>query len=69
MIREILELIFITFLPFLELRASIPYGILKLQMNWIDVFIICVITNVLLGILIFFLLDKFVHLIIKIKPV
>ncbi|MBW2966912.1 small multi-drug export protein [Candidatus Woesearchaeota archaeon] len=69
MLREFLELIFITFLPFLELRASIPYGILKLQMNWIDVFIICVITNVLLGIFIFFLLDKFVHLIIKIKPI
>ena len=28
--REIIELIIITFLPFLELRASIPYGILKL---------------------------------------
>jgi uncharacterized membrane protein len=69
MIREILELILVTLLPFLELRASIPYGILKLQMHWIDVFIICVITNIILGIIIYFLLDKFVHLVIKIKPI
>jgi uncharacterized membrane protein len=69
MFREILELIFVTFLPFLELRASIPYGIIKLQMNWFTVFIICVITNIILGIIIFFLLDKLVHIVIKIKPI
>ena len=68
MIYSILELILITFLPFLELRASIPYGILKLGMNWFPVLIICVITNIILGIIIFFLLDKFVHIVIKIKP-
>lgn len=66
--NPILELIAITLLPFLELRASIPYGILKLGMPWYYVFIICVITNIILGLLIFFLLDKFVHLIIRIKP-
>lgn len=69
MLNKIIELILITLLPFLELRASIPYGILKLQMDWVDVFIICVITNIILGILIYFLLDKFVHFVIKIKPV
>jgi uncharacterized membrane protein len=69
MFREILELILVTFLPFLELRASIPYGILKLQMNWIDVFLICVITNIILGIIIYFLLDKLIHLVIRIKPI
>ena len=68
MIKEILELVFVTFLPFLELRASIPYGILKLHMTWFDVFVICVITNILLGILIYFLLDKLVHIVIRIKP-
>ncbi len=69
MIREIIEIIVITFLPFLELRASIPYGILKLHMSWVDVFMIAVITNILLGILIYFLLDKFIHLVIRIKPI
>jgi len=69
MIKEILELIMITFLPFLELRASIPYGILKLDMSFIDVFLICVITNIILGVIIYFLLDKFIHLVVKIKPI
>ena len=69
MINPILELILVTFLPFLELRASIPYGILKLHMDWVNVFIICVITNIILGIIIYFLLDKLVHLFIRIKPI
>ncbi|MFH1064099.1 MAG: small multi-drug export protein [Candidatus Woesearchaeota archaeon] len=69
MIREIIELVVITFLPLLELRASIPYGILKLKMGWPEVFIICVIANILLGILVYFLLDKLVHLVIRIKPI
>jgi len=68
MLYSILELIVITFLPFLELRASIPYGILKLNMHWLPVFIICVITNIVLGLIIFFLLDKCVHIVVKIKP-
>ncbi|MFC1741952.1 COG2426 family protein [Nanoarchaeota archaeon] len=67
MFQEIIELILITFLPFLELRASIPYGILKLQMSWVDVFIICVITNIILGIVIYFLLNKVVKHFIKIR--
>jgi uncharacterized membrane protein len=66
MISEILQLILITFIPALELRASIPYGILKLDMHWVDVFIICVIANIILGILVYFLLDKLVHLVIRI---
>ncbi|MFQ5474898.1 MAG: COG2426 family protein [Candidatus Nanoarchaeia archaeon] len=67
--NSVIQLIFITLLPFLELRASIPFGILKLGMPWYTVFIVCVITNMILGIIIFFLLDKFVHLVIKIKPI
>ena len=46
--NPILLLIILTFLPFLELRASIPYGILVLKMNWIPVFIICILANLLL---------------------
>lgn len=64
---DILKLIVITLLPFLELRASIPYGILS-GMHWLLVFIVCVITNIVLGILIFFLLDKFVHVVIRFRP-
>jgi uncharacterized membrane protein len=67
MINEILELIFITFLPFLELRASIPYGILGTELNWLTVFVICVITNIILAPLVYFFVDKIIHIFLKIK--
>ncbi len=67
MFEEIIKLIIVTLLPFLELRASIPYGIIALGMNWIIVFLICVIFNIILGIGIYFLLDKFVHVVIRVK--
>ncbi|MBI5881327.1 small multi-drug export protein [archaeon] len=67
MLREILVLIGITFLPIFELRASIPYGILKYDMPWLTVFIICVLANILIGMIVFFLLDKFVHVVTRVK--
>jgi len=67
MLNQLSYLIFITLLPFLELRASIPYGINVLKMPWPTVFIVCVIANIILGILIYFLLDKFVHLFLRYK--
>ena len=54
-------------LPFLELRASIPYGINVLKMPWPTVFIVCVIANIILGIIIYFMLDKFVHFFLRYK--
>jgi uncharacterized membrane protein len=65
MLREMIELIAITFIPALELRASIPYGILKLGMNWWSVFLICVVANIILGILVYLLLDKVIHLFLR----
>ena len=62
MIQEILELIGVTLIPGLELRASIPYGILQTELHWMVVFLVCVIANIILGIVIYFLLDKVVHL-------
>jgi uncharacterized membrane protein len=64
---EILNLIWITLLPFLELRASIPYGIFSTNLHWVTVFLICVVTNIVLAPLIYFILDNFVHLFIKIN--
>ena len=73
MIHKILILILITLIPALELRASIPLGILKgkleifnltLQgfgLNPITVFFICVITNIFLGILVYLILNYFMH--------
>jgi len=67
MFNKIAYMVFITMLPFLELRASIPYGINVLRMPWPTVFIVCIIANILIGVLIYFLLDKFVHFFLKYK--
>ena len=44
-IDPILVLIILTLVPALELRASIPYGILATSISWPLVFLICVATN------------------------
>ncbi len=62
-----LLLALITLIPTLELRASIPYGILGLGMGWLEVFVVCVVVNAILGLIIYFLLDKVVHLFLHIK--
>ncbi len=67
MFEEILILVLLTLIPFLELRASIPYGILVLGMNWPLVFVVCVVTNMILGPLIYLFLDKMIHLFLRIK--
>ena len=65
--NELLTLILITLLPFIELRASIPYGILGTNLHWFIIFFVCVVINIILGIVIYFLLDKLLHLVLKIK--
>lgn len=77
MIDKILLLIAVTMFPFLELRASIPFGLWNkaFEFNGITlnglalpleiVFPIVIISNILLGILIFFLLHKFVDFFIQ----
>jgi uncharacterized membrane protein len=67
--QEIIELVWLTLMPFLELRASIPYGIVVRQMNTVFVFLICVITNILLAPVVYVFLDKFVHLFFYFKPI
>ncbi|MGB2706470.1 MAG: small multi-drug export protein [Candidatus Omnitrophota bacterium] len=73
MIYKILLLALVTFIPGLELRASIPLGILggKIEffnftlqgfgLDWASVFLICVISNIILGPLVYAFLDRFVH--------
>ncbi len=67
--NNILELILITLLPFLELRASIPWGIIKQGMSWPLVFTVCVITNIILAPIIYFFLDKIIHLFLRIRAI
>lgn len=69
MIKEIIGIILLTLIPTLELRAAIPYGVVVLNfpMGWLYAAIIAIITNILLGPLVYFILDKFVHILRKIK--
>ena len=62
-----LSIILITLLPVTELRASIPYGILALNFPWYYVFIIAVITNIILGLVLYLIIGKIIWLFTKIK--
>ena len=55
MITAILLLAGITLVPALELRASIPYGLFGMRdiLSWPVVVLICLITNIILGWLVF----------------
>jgi len=65
--QEILTLIILTLMPFLELRASIPYGVFQTSLSLLWVFLICTITNILLAPIIFIFLHKFIHLFLRFK--
>ncbi len=65
--NDILMLILLTLAPFLELRASIPYGIFTTDIHWSIVFLICVVVNILLAPILYFLIDKFIHIFLKVK--
>ncbi|MBN2104834.1 small multi-drug export protein [bacterium] len=67
MIISIVWLALITLIPTLELRASIPIGIFKMadQLSWPVVVLICIIVNILLGWLIFWVLGPAFSLIRK----
>lgn len=53
MLSSIFWMFLITFIPALELRASIPYGIFGTDVPWYLVFPVCVVANVLVGMLVF----------------
>ncbi len=63
---DVLKIIFWTLVPTFELRFSIPIGIAILKMNWIFVFFIAVITNIILGIIIFVFIEFIIKIITKI---
>ena len=63
--QAILILILITLIPTLELRASIPYGILRADVHWGTVVLVCVGTNIVLGPLVYLFLDKAMVLLLR----
>jgi uncharacterized membrane protein len=60
MFLRVLALIGVTFVPALELRASIPLGIFGYEMPWPTVVAICVPANIALGFVFYWLLDTFI---------
>lgn len=58
----------LVFVPTLELRAAIPYGIAVLGVeNWLLVFILAVLSNIVLGVVFYYFLDGIILLVTKIK--
>ncbi|MBN2458437.1 small multi-drug export protein [Candidatus Woesearchaeota archaeon] len=67
MIDDILYIALLTFVPTLELRASIPYGILATEIHWIWVFVLAVAINFVLGLVLYPMLDIMINIAVRIK--
>ncbi|MEA2077203.1 MAG: small multi-drug export protein [Candidatus Marinimicrobia bacterium] len=64
--NDILQVVLVTMIPTLELRASLPYAIWVLEMPWYSAFILVVIINIILGPIVYFALRFFLNIVIKI---
>lgn len=58
MLADIAITAMITLLPFLELRAGIPYGVFATELHWSVVFLASVAANTALGVALYLMLDK-----------
>jgi uncharacterized membrane protein len=67
MMNSTIWMIILAMFPVAELRASIPYGILIAKMPWLYVFALSVVFNILAGIAAYILIDKFIHIFLRIK--
>lgn len=65
--NPILFIIILTFMPFLELRASIPYGFFQTDLPLLAIFLIAVITNIILAPILYLFLNKVIRVFLKIK--
>jgi len=59
--------VFLTFLPTLELRASIPFAILSLGMPWLQALFLAVTLNIAFGLVLFALLGWLVRLFTRVQ--
>ncbi len=62
-------LIILTLTPFLELRASIPYGIFSTNLHWGWIFMVCVLVNIILAPIAYYIFLELIQLFRKIKVV
>ena len=65
--NEILKLIGITIVPFLELRASIPYGLFRTSLSPLAVFFVTVISNILFGVVLYWMINNALHLLLRFR--
>ncbi len=65
--NELLQLIFLTLLPFLELRASIPYGVLSTSLSLATIFFVAIASNIVLAPIVYFFIDKILHIFLRIN--
>src|SRR3989338_7628992 len=61
MINDILWIIALTLLPGLELRASIPYGLLFTDLSPVFVVLLAIVTNIIIGPLLYFFVGNIVQ--------
>jgi uncharacterized membrane protein len=66
-IHNLLTFVLLTFFPGLELRASIPYGILVLGMDWATALGLAVFFNFVFGLALFLALDRLVRLFTRVQ--
>ncbi len=70
MIRELFIIFLLTLVPTFELRASIPYGIIALnsiKYGWAYASLFAVIVNIVLGPVVYIVIERFILLLRKIK--
>ncbi len=67
-LRHLLIMVALTFLPTLELRASIPYGVAVLdgELHWAVVALICIACNILLAPLVWLFVHYVMHIFLQI---
>jgi len=62
----VLTLVFITFVPAFELRASIPYGFYDTQLSPLWTVVVCVLANIALAPVVWVFLDKGIHIFLRV---
>ena len=64
---ESLIVFFLSMFPLTELRGSIPYGIIFLELHWFKIVLLSAIGNISIGIIVIYLLGPIMNLLMKNK--
>ena len=67
MLRTIAWIVLLTLAPTLELRASIPYGIINGEFPTWLVVAMCVVVNILLAPIVWVFLDRGIHIFLRVR--